>query len=210
MFDQVDFSALELPPSARALQREVREFLRTELAALGFTPHLGHAEFHAELHAPGRRTRLDRHDLAQALRRTGALVSRPLRRDRGNARGRRAVRGALVRRSPDRAEPAALWHRSTAPAFPAGDRARRILFRARHERAEFGFRSCVGQDARGARAERLARHRPESVDELGAQGACVLRAVPHVARHRQPPRRIVAARSSSSMRPASQCGRSVS
>jgi acyl-CoA dehydrogenase len=47
MFDQVDFSALELPPSARALQREVREFLRTELAALGFTPHLGHAEFHA-------------------------------------------------------------------------------------------------------------------------------------------------------------------
>jgi alkylation response protein AidB-like acyl-CoA dehydrogenase len=48
MFDQVDFSALELPPSARALQREVREFLRTELAALGFTPHLGHAEFHAD------------------------------------------------------------------------------------------------------------------------------------------------------------------
>ena len=47
MFDQVDFSELELPPSARALQREVREFLRTELAALGFTPHLGHAEFHA-------------------------------------------------------------------------------------------------------------------------------------------------------------------
>ncbi len=47
MFDQVDFSALELPASARALQREVREFLRTELAALGFTPHLGHAEFHA-------------------------------------------------------------------------------------------------------------------------------------------------------------------
>ena len=25
MFDQVDFSELELPPSARALQREVRE-----------------------------------------------------------------------------------------------------------------------------------------------------------------------------------------
>ena len=48
MFDQVDFSALELPPSARALQREVREFLRTELAALAFTPHLGHAEFHAD------------------------------------------------------------------------------------------------------------------------------------------------------------------
>ena len=33
MFQQVDFSALDLPPSARALQREVREFLREEMAA---------------------------------------------------------------------------------------------------------------------------------------------------------------------------------
>jgi alkylation response protein AidB-like acyl-CoA dehydrogenase len=48
MFDQVDFSALELPASARALQREVREFVRTELAALDFKPRLGHTEFHPE------------------------------------------------------------------------------------------------------------------------------------------------------------------
>ncbi len=43
MFQQVDFSALELPPAARALQAEVREFLRVEMAAL--KPHLGHTEF---------------------------------------------------------------------------------------------------------------------------------------------------------------------
>jgi len=48
MFDQVDFSALELPASARALQREVREFLCAEFAALDFKPRLGHTEFHAE------------------------------------------------------------------------------------------------------------------------------------------------------------------
>ncbi|MDB5810183.1 MAG: acyl-CoA dehydrogenase protein [Betaproteobacteria bacterium] len=48
MFDQVDFSALELPPSARALQHEVREFIAAEFAALDFKPHIGHTEFHAE------------------------------------------------------------------------------------------------------------------------------------------------------------------
>ena len=45
MFQQVDFSALELPPAARALQREVRAFLRDEIAASSFRPHLGHTEF---------------------------------------------------------------------------------------------------------------------------------------------------------------------
>ena len=48
MFDQVDFSALELPPAARKLQQEVREFVRIELAALDFRPRLGHTEFHPE------------------------------------------------------------------------------------------------------------------------------------------------------------------
>ena len=49
MFQQVDFSALDLPPSARALQREVREFLREEMAAGTFEVHLGHTEFNAGL-----------------------------------------------------------------------------------------------------------------------------------------------------------------
>ncbi len=48
MFDQVDFSALELPASARKLQQEVREFVRAEFAALAYRPQLGHTEFHPE------------------------------------------------------------------------------------------------------------------------------------------------------------------
>ena len=48
MFDQVDFSALELPAAARKLQQEVREFVRTEFAALAIKPHLGHTEFNPE------------------------------------------------------------------------------------------------------------------------------------------------------------------
>jgi acyl-CoA dehydrogenase len=47
VFQQVDFSALELPASARSLQQEVREFLRAEIAAQAFKPHLGHTEFDA-------------------------------------------------------------------------------------------------------------------------------------------------------------------
>jgi len=48
VFQQVDFSALELPASARRLQQEVREFLRAETSARAFKPHLGHTEFDAD------------------------------------------------------------------------------------------------------------------------------------------------------------------
>lgn len=48
MFEQVDFSALDLPASARELQRDVRGFLAQELAARAFTPRLGHTEFDAD------------------------------------------------------------------------------------------------------------------------------------------------------------------
>ncbi len=48
MFQQVDFSALELPGPARKLQQEVREFLRAGVAAPTFKPHLGHSEFDVE------------------------------------------------------------------------------------------------------------------------------------------------------------------
>ena len=44
-FDNIDFSTLELPPAALKLRDEVRTFLRAELAAGSYTPHLGHAEY---------------------------------------------------------------------------------------------------------------------------------------------------------------------
>jgi alkylation response protein AidB-like acyl-CoA dehydrogenase len=47
-FENVDFSALDLPPPALKLRGEVRAFLKTEIAAGSFTPRLGHAEFDTE------------------------------------------------------------------------------------------------------------------------------------------------------------------
>jgi len=47
-FENVDFSALELPGAALELREQVRAFLKAEIAAGAFTPHLGHAEFNAE------------------------------------------------------------------------------------------------------------------------------------------------------------------
>jgi alkylation response protein AidB-like acyl-CoA dehydrogenase len=47
-FEDVDFSALELPAPALRLRDDVRAFLRQQLAAGSFTPHLGHTEFDAE------------------------------------------------------------------------------------------------------------------------------------------------------------------
>ncbi|HSN41887.1 MAG TPA: acyl-CoA dehydrogenase family protein [Burkholderiales bacterium] len=47
-FENVDFSTLALPPAALRLRGEVRAFLKAELAAGAFTPHLGHTEFNAQ------------------------------------------------------------------------------------------------------------------------------------------------------------------
>jgi alkylation response protein AidB-like acyl-CoA dehydrogenase len=44
----VDFSALELPPAAVGLREEVRAFLKAEVAAGTFIPHLGHTAFDAD------------------------------------------------------------------------------------------------------------------------------------------------------------------
>ena len=44
-FENIDFSALELPSAALKLRDEVRAFLNEEIAAGSYTPHLGHAEF---------------------------------------------------------------------------------------------------------------------------------------------------------------------
>ncbi len=47
-FENVDFSGLELPPAALRLREEVRAFLKAEVAAGTFIPHLGHTEFDAD------------------------------------------------------------------------------------------------------------------------------------------------------------------
>jgi acyl-CoA dehydrogenase len=47
-FEAVDFSSLTLSPEALQLREEVRAFLREEVAAGSFIPHLGHTEFDAD------------------------------------------------------------------------------------------------------------------------------------------------------------------
>jgi alkylation response protein AidB-like acyl-CoA dehydrogenase len=47
-FEAVDFSALQLPPAALKLREEVRAFLREEVRAGSYTPHLGHSEFNPD------------------------------------------------------------------------------------------------------------------------------------------------------------------
>ena len=47
LFENIDFSALDLPRAALELREEVRNFLKDEVAAGSYTPHLGHAEFDA-------------------------------------------------------------------------------------------------------------------------------------------------------------------
>ena len=48
LFDNTDFSSLELPKHVSELRREVREFLAEERRQNSFSVHLGHGEFDAE------------------------------------------------------------------------------------------------------------------------------------------------------------------
>ena len=134
---------------------------------------------------PARRARLDRPDLAQAVRRTGALVPRALRAARGAAGRRRAGRRALGGRAPERTAAAALRHRGPARALPAADRARRAFLRHRHERA--GLRLGPGLDphAGGAPGRRVRRQRHQGVDQQRAPQPVRDRALPHRGRARQ-------------------------
>src|SRR5947208_2194873 len=116
------------------------------------------------------RARLDRDDVAQALRRPRAQRARALRRARGDAGRRRAGVGALDRRPPVRAAAPALRHRGAAPEIPAGHRAWRALVRDRHERARRGFGPGVAPHARRAGRRWLSSQRHHGVHEHRASG----------------------------------------
>ena len=143
---------------------------------------------------PPRRARLDRHDLAEALRRRRAQLSRTLYGHRGTARGRRAGRVPLDRRPAERAAAAALWQRRAARDFSARHLPRRNLFRDRHERAGFGLRPGLDPHPRDPGLRRLRGDRREGVDELRARVALRDHAGAHrYARPEEPPCRAVAA-----------------
>ena len=202
MFQQVDFSALDLPPSARALQTEVREFLRAEMAAGTFKAHLGHTEFNAEF--------------SRKIGARGWIGMTWPKRYGGQERSY-LDRFVMTEEMLAVAAPcAAHWFgdRQTGPSLLRyGSEAQRQRFLPAIARGEYSFALGMSepnagsdlaavQDPRRARRRRLARQRPEGVDELGPQGRCLLRAVPHRARQRQPSRGPVAADRRTRTRPA--------
>ena len=83
------FELGELPPEAEALRAEVRDFLKKELgdrpagAARALVGRL-----RPRVQQEDGRARLDRHDVAEALRRSRAERAGALRRARGDAGGR--------------------------------------------------------------------------------------------------------------------------
>ena len=63
------FDPVELPPEAKELRQEVRAFLRQEEEAGTFSPHSGKGVVLARVQPQDGRQGLDRHDLAQEIRR---------------------------------------------------------------------------------------------------------------------------------------------
>src|SRR5271166_946140 len=102
------FDPVELPPECEALRAEVREFIAGELAAGLWVPNSDFGSHVGGVQPAAGRAWLDRHDLAQALRRRRAQHARTLCRDRGVIGGRRSGGRALDRRPAECAALAAL------------------------------------------------------------------------------------------------------
>src|ERR1700675_4546914 len=112
-----NFELLDLPPEAEKLRGEVREFLR-ETVGEG-APHKRERTWgtRPRVQPEGGRPRMDRHAVAEAVRRPRALGARALRRARGDARGGRARLRALGGGPPERAVAPALRHGGAAAAL---------------------------------------------------------------------------------------------
>ena len=63
------FDPIRLPEECEKLRKEVRAFLAEEIAKGTFDPHIaaGRRQRRSRLFQAGRRTRLDRHDLAEEI-----------------------------------------------------------------------------------------------------------------------------------------------
>ena len=177
------FDPIRLPPECEKLRKEVRAFLAEEIAAGTFDPHKPNRE-DADAHGvfpTGRRTRLDRHDLAEEIWRPRALVPRALRGDRGDARRQRADAAFLRRRPAERPGAAEIRPRAHQDGHPAAHLPRRGLLCDRHERAEFRLGSVRGQDQGDQDRRRLADQRHQDLDLVGAHRRLHDRDLPHLA-----------------------------
>src|SRR5262245_55115670 len=104
MTSELTFDPIRLPPECEALRAEVRAFLAEEIAAGSYHPdEPGNDHGFSRVQPQGGAEGLDRHDLAEALWRARAQLSRALRRDRGVPGRQCAGTPPLRRRSPERA-----------------------------------------------------------------------------------------------------------
>ena len=205
-----NFELRELPPEAEALRRRCASSCANELAEPPRTSApRSWGGFDREFSAEGGRARLDRHDVAEAVRRSRAHASSSAtscwRRCWRRARRCRAHWVADRQSGP---AAAALRHRGAAAALPAAHRARRAGLRHRDERARLGLGPRLHPHARREGAGRLQGQRHQGLDEQRAPLRLHDRALPHPGRAGQEARGAHAVPRRPQDRRASRSGRS--
>ena len=186
---KLEFPPFHLPDEAEALRGEVRAFLKETLPALKKTEDrfASWNTLLARVQQGVGQEGMDRHHLAQAVRRQREELPRPLRHHRGASGQQRAGRRPLGRRPPVGAVAAALRQRGAAPGDPAAHHRRRMLFLDRHERARLGLRPRLGAHTGRACPGRLPGQRHQGLD-LGRPSQPLLhRAGAHLGPARRPP-----------------------
>ena len=131
---------------------------------------------------PHRRQGLDRHDLAEEIRRARAQLPRALCRHRGIPRRQRAGAAAFRRRPPERSDPDEVRARAREDGRAAAHLPRRGVLRDRHERAEFRLRPVRGENQGDEDERRLADQRHQDLDQQCAHRRLHDRPVPHLGR----------------------------
>ena len=187
------FDPVDLPPECEALREEVRAFLRKEIDVrhLRAGDRPGAVLGRQGLRPQGRRARLDRHDLAEAVRRPRAHASRTLCRDRGDAGAPRPDPLLFDRRPADRG-PMILRYgqpeirEKILPRIASGE----LCFCIGLSEPEFRLRRVRRLDPRDQDRRRLAGQRPQDLDLERAQFRLHDRAAAHLAEDQgKPPAR---------------------
>ena len=126
---QSAFDPIRLPPECEARSRRSARFPcgRDRSRHVRSAPCRARRFIQSRLQPPRRRQGLDRHDLAEAIRRTRAQPAGTLRRHRRVSRRQCAGTSALRRRPPERPDPAQICSRAHQERHPAAHLPRRIV-----------------------------------------------------------------------------------
>ena len=172
----------DFSPEERAFADEVEQFLDAQRRSRRLRRHAGEHgadRRHAgapRVHEEAGRSRLARHHLAEAVRRTGRRGCLRVPAERGARRPRRTADRQGRRDHRQDAHPRR--QRRAEAGVPAQDPRRRGRVRGRLQRARRRFRRRVdeaeGGPRRARRRLRLDAQRPEDVDDVGALRGVVL------------------------------------